>query len=155
MEAEKLSRMQQAETSDCVAFLREVSVLQERIGAALGPLGLTLREFEVLQCLAAGSLNQAAIGDQLNRSKVSVCRCLARLNEEGWVNCRRPPADKRVCFVELTAEGNDRLEVAQSCIAALLGELNTCLGDKEQRFFSRISNYLSRFAGAEAEVRSA
>lgn len=155
MEAEKLWRLQQAEASDCVTFLREVSVLQERIGAALGPLGLTLRQFEVLQCLTAGSLNQIAISDQLNRSKVSVCRCVARLSEEGWVNCRRPPADKRVCFVELTAEGNDRLEVAQSRIAALLAELNTCLGHEEQRSFSRISEYLNRLAGAESDIRSA
>lgn len=151
MQANTESRTPDGESADCLAFLREVSAYQRGIAAALKPLNLTLCEFEVLQFLAAGPLNQAAIGEQLNKSKVSVCRCVARLSEHGWVNCRRPPADKRVCFVELTAAGSARLEQARSRITVLLCQLNICLGDNEQRLLIRINGYLTRLLAAKVD----
>lgn len=98
MAAESDSTTRYGKSADCVAFLREVSTFQGRIAATLRPLDLTLREFEVLQCLAAGPLMQSAICEVLDSYKVSVSRSVSRLSRKNWVSCDRPPTDKRVNF---------------------------------------------------------
>ncbi len=151
MQADSESRTRDGESADCLAFLREVSAFQQRIAATLKSLDLTLRNFEVLQCLAAGPLMQSAISELLNSYKASVSRSVSHLSRQGWVSCNHLPTDKRVCYVELTVEGNDRLEQARSHIASLLSQLNTCLGDNEQRLLISINGYLARLLAANPD----
>ncbi|MGD9695867.1 MAG: MarR family winged helix-turn-helix transcriptional regulator [Thermoleophilia bacterium] len=88
---------------------------------ALRPHGLTLSRFEVLLMLVfsrAGALPIMRIRDLLMVHGSSVTYLVNRLQEEGMVERREDPRDRRVSLVGITAEGRRRVEVAAGDLAA-------------------------------------
>lgn len=104
-----LSSNRDVAASRCILALAWAEDRMERaLGAALRPIGLTPRKFNVLMELAAssgGRLSLSQIGGRLVRSAANVSTLIDRLERDGYVRRREDPADGRVTMAEITAAG--------------------------------------------------
>jgi len=75
---------------------------------ALGPLGLRSREFWLLVIAGAGNVSQHEMADLCGLDPSSLVAVLDGLERRGLLHRQRNPRDRRVQWVQRTAEG-DRL----------------------------------------------
>lgn len=91
-----------------VGVLRADSKAAQAIERALGDVGLTLPQFNVLMVLAAspsGSLPLFELNAQLVSTPPNTTWLTARMQERGLVTKNRDPDDRRVVVLELTERG--------------------------------------------------
>jgi len=102
--------------------------MSRRLGAVLeSQCDLPLAWFEVLLQLRLapeGRLKMTQIADAIVHSTGGTTRLVDRLEESGLVERRGCPSDRRAIHVEITAEGNERLNQA---LDAHLGYLERAL----------------------------
>lgn len=89
--------------------------------AAEGPIlsahRLTMWGYSVLLELAAGAVRtQATLADTLGADRTRLIPVLDELQEEGLIERRRDPADRRVHLLSITTEGRARCRSAQQAI---------------------------------------
>jgi DNA-binding MarR family transcriptional regulator len=87
-------------------------------------LGLKLKEYVALQYLSdQGRTAQAELGEQLMLDANNCVLLLNGLEEGGYVERRRDPADRRRHIVEMTKAGERALEKADRAFAGLEDEV--------------------------------
>jgi DNA-binding MarR family transcriptional regulator len=95
--------------SRCVLALARASDRMDRaLDAALLPVGLTPKKFNVLMELAAsphGRLSLSEVGRRLVRSAANVTTLVDRLEVDGYVRRIPDPKDARVTLAEITGAG--------------------------------------------------
>ena len=105
--------------------------MSRRLGAVLETqCDLPLAWFEVLLQLRLapeGRLKMTQIADAIVHSTGGTTRLVDRLEESGLVQRRGCPSDRRAIHVEITAEGNERLNQA---LDAHLGYLESALAGR-------------------------
>lgn len=90
-------------------------IVLSRIDAALLPHGLTFSRFEALALLSftqEGELPLGKIGDRLQVHAASVTNTINRLEEDGLVERKPHPDDKRGVLAVITDSGRDTVAVA-------------------------------------------
>jgi DNA-binding MarR family transcriptional regulator len=78
---------------------------QELASRRLAPMGLSVRLCGVLNLLAEGPISQQALGEQLGIDRTTVVELIDELEQQGIVERRRNPADRRSYALTLTAKG--------------------------------------------------
>jgi DNA-binding MarR family transcriptional regulator len=114
-----------------VVLMRLAAAIKKRSTEEL--LGLKLRQLMLLSYLSAGA---PALQQQLCESLwLDANNCVLLLNELedlGYVQRRRDPADRRRHVVELTEVGRATLERAEAAQESLWDELFAALSDEER-----------------------
>lgn len=110
---------------ELLSLFKIAAKLEDCVESALAPLPLTLREFEVLLCLAREPLPHTAIANALGTNKPAISRGVASLVASGCVRCQTVPEDKRVSVVFLTDRGSQQLAQAEKLIIELVRDLNS------------------------------
>ncbi|HVL50184.1 MAG TPA: MarR family transcriptional regulator [Actinomycetota bacterium] len=129
------------------------TVTRLRLGEALAPLNLTMRQFAVLRALSAEEgLSQAALGERLQIDASSIVLVLDDCQKAGWLERRPSPADRRRYAIHLTPAGRRVLVRAREAAARAEDRLFAPLSD-EQR--SQLQDLLGLLARSGQTVSSA
>src|SRR5215469_6356257 len=85
-----------------VNLMRGSDSLARRLSAQLGPFGLTMGQFGVLEALYhLGPMCQKALGEKLLRSGGNVTLVVENLARQGWVRRERQSDDRRLIRIHL------------------------------------------------------
>jgi len=105
---------------------------------------LNISQFTLLQALSlAGRVTQGRLGQMLVLDSTTLTRTLRTLEAKGWIR-RRPGADRRERYVELTPGGRSRFESALPAWNRAQKLLRARVG---RRQWSGLMAELSRIAG--------
>jgi DNA-binding MarR family transcriptional regulator len=88
-----------------VALLLVKSLLERRSETFFQPFGLTGAQFNILNLLSDGKMDQAALVDQLLVGKSSISIVLNRMVRDGLVRREEHPKDRRQVVLDLTPKG--------------------------------------------------
>ena len=125
-----------------VQIARVTQKMEQRLNAELSRHGLTVSQFEVLYFLnASEGVTQQALAAQLLVTKGNVCGLLNRLTENGFVERREHPGDKRSNTLYLTATGKSVFEETLPLHDQSVKTVMKALSDKEQ---ISLTDYLTR-----------
>lgn len=130
--------------TEWLQLLAAVRAAYEVLDAAVTPLGLMLRDYELLRCLSGRAMSQTTIVEQLKTSKVSVSRRVRRLGAQGWLKVTDCQHDRRASTVMLTDSGSDRLDEVADHVDRLLVALSAGLDEEEHRMLGQFNEALSR-----------
>lgn len=115
-------------------LLREVSQLwRSLIDRRLEPLGLSAARWQPLLVLhrADMPMTQSMIAGALDIEAPSLVRLLDRLGEDGWVERRKCPQDRRAYHVVLTPKARKICADVEQVLSDTRSEVLTVLDDKE------------------------
>ena len=115
-------------------LMRVFSRVQRREAVHLGKYNLTLAQFDVLSRLSVSEgITQQALADQLLVTKGNVCGLIDRLSEQGLVERRADPEDRRANLLFLTPAGRALAVQVVPAHQQVLSELMSGLDSDEQR----------------------
>lgn len=121
-------------------FLDAADQLYERVGRALGEVGLSYPKYEILSQLShAGrplSLGVLAADQQCARSNIT--QIIDRLEAEGLVRRTSDPDDRRSVLAELTPDGADLAREGAAQLDRLRAEFAEALGDTDCQLLNRL-----------------
>lgn len=80
---------------------------RRRLDRALEPLGLRSREFYLLAVAGPGNISQHEMADLCGLDPSSLVAILDDLERRGWLRRQRNPDDRRMQWVQRTADGDD------------------------------------------------
>jgi DNA-binding MarR family transcriptional regulator len=128
---------------DDLGFLmaRTHRAMRQALMSCLEPLGITYRQFQVLNALCeADDVSQIALADHVNMDTTSLARMLARMEEAGLIGRAQDPSDSRVNRITLADKGRQlALQVAplrEQALSKSTGGLN----EKEVKELKRLLN---------------
>jgi len=108
-------------------------IARRRSEIALAPLGLRKRQVVALMILREhGAIAQGALGETLRLDPANMVGLLNELEDQGLLDRRRDPEDRRRHIVELTPEGIAALERAQEALAGVQNYVLAGLDDDER-----------------------
>ncbi len=118
-------------------LLRSARHLERAIDAALGPLGLSFGDFDVLNTLRrrgdpAGTNPRVLAASALITSGAMTSR-LDRLERAGLLRRRPDPSDRRAVLVQLTRTGDAAARKALDAVLAADRRFLEPLGDRDRR----------------------
>lgn len=91
-------------------------ILSDRCDVALGALGLTLWQYDVLAALRrAGSpfqLSPTELARAVTLSTAAMTNRLDRLEAKGWIQRKDAPSDRRSLLIQLTESGRELIDRA-------------------------------------------
>lgn len=110
-----------------------------RFANALEPLGLTPRDFGVLNVVAAaGPVSQQELGQTMGIDPSTVVALIDDLESRGFVERRRHADDRRRHALHLTDEGKATLSRGRRLAARLQEQVLASLGADERDEFTRL-----------------
>lgn len=94
---------------------KEFSELLPNLMILMGPkiygeLGVTAQQFSFLRDIGHGPVTVGELSAKRKAKLPAVTRLIRRLEEKGWVQRKQDDADRRMVWLELTAEGRTLLE---------------------------------------------
>jgi DNA-binding MarR family transcriptional regulator len=108
-------------------------IARRRSEIALEPLGLRKRQVVALMILREhGAIAQGALGETLRLDPANLVGLLNELEDQGLLDRRRDPEDRRRHIVELTPKGIAALERAQEALAGVQDHVLAGLEDDER-----------------------
>jgi DNA-binding MarR family transcriptional regulator len=129
-----------------VAMFQFQNRLERRLAEVLGPLGLTLAQFDVLMTLCHGDgITQQDLAERLLVTKANVVGLLDRVCAAGWVERRPDPEDRRANRIYLTDAGRKLAAEAHPDQHGLIKRLFEGLTEPELR---QMHGLLARLNGA-------
>jgi len=107
--------------------------------ASMPPNGLRPRHLIALRLLSEhGPASQQGLADVLSLDPSNVVGLLNELEERGLVTRRRDPADRRRHIVELSAEGEKELSLANARLSCVEDDLLRALTTEERETLYRL-----------------
>lgn len=126
-------------------LMRVYSRVQRQEAYHLGKYNLTLAQFDVVSRLSvAEGMTQQALADQLLVTKGNVCGLIDRLSEQGLVERRADPDDRRANLLFLTPAGRKLAAQVVPAHQAVLHSLMSGLDGDEQRHLLALLRKLDR-----------
>jgi DNA-binding MarR family transcriptional regulator len=118
----------------------------------LAPLGIEPRHFGMLTRLAANEgMAQQAIGELIGVNPTQMVFLVDELEDRGFVERRRNPADRRSYGLFLTQAGRDLLAQVQTAARAHQGRLGSSLSAQEQEQLTSLLRRLAREQGISGQ----
>lgn len=111
-----------------LAVARLARVFERR----LADEGMTLAQFRLLAFLSEGEWAASKVADSLAVSRPSLTALVDGLVDQGWVERKESPADRRSVLHHLTGPGRTRLAEATALLAEHLDGLLEHLDDDER-----------------------
>jgi DNA-binding MarR family transcriptional regulator len=119
-----------------------------QFGEVLAPLGAQPRHVGMLTRLAANEgKSQQAIGELIGLNPTQTVFLVDELEERGWVERRRNPADRRSYGLFLTAAGREMLAAVQAAGREHQARLGASLTAEEQEQLTTLLRRLARDQG--------
>ncbi len=112
--------------------VRVVARLARVFEKRLAEDGMTLPQFRVLSFLSEGEWAASKVADWLAVSRPSLTSLVDGLVEQGWVERKESPTDRRSVLHHLTPSGHERLQQATGLLAGGLDGLLDHLDDDER-----------------------
>lgn len=103
--------------------VRAVARLGRVFEKRLADEGMTLPQFRVLSFLSEGEWAASKVADWLAVSRPSLTSLVDGLVEQGWVERKESPTDRRSVLHHLTPAGRRKLGEATDALAGTLGGL--------------------------------
>jgi MarR family transcriptional regulator, transcriptional regulator for hemolysin len=101
---------------------------------AVSFLGLTRSQCRIIRCLAGNEgVNQAGLADLLEIKPMTLVRQIDRMEEDGWVERRPDPADRRARQLQLTEKTHPVLAHIRELSGEVRREAFAGLSDEEGR----------------------
>jgi DNA-binding MarR family transcriptional regulator len=126
-------------------LMRVFSRVQRQEANHLAKYNLTLAQFDVLSRLSVTEgITQQALADQLLVTKGNVCGLIDRLSEQGLVERRADPEDRRANLLYLTAAGRALAQQVVPAHQRVLHSLMRGLDEAEQRQLLGLMRKLDR-----------
>ena len=114
------------------AGVRAVARLGRVFEKRLADEGMTLAQFRVLAFLSEGEWAASKVADRLAVSRPSLTALVDGLVEQGWVERKESPTDRRSVLHHLTGPGRDRLAEAIAVLTEGFDGLLEHLDDDER-----------------------
>lgn len=128
--------------------------LNTRVEALLSPLGLTAREFGILETLSReGPINQLAIARSRALDPAVIVAAIDGLEAKAFVERKVDPSDRRNRLVNLTNAGNQVVAEAATVIDTAERSFLSSLQESDQDVFRRVLQRLYADA-SEADASS-
>jgi DNA-binding MarR family transcriptional regulator len=128
-------------------------VAQKRFGERIATLGLSPRMWGALNVLdAEGAITQHALCTCIGMDPSSMVATIDALEQQGLVERRRHPGDRRAYALHITKDGRDVLERGRGVALEAQEELLAPLADHER---SQLHELLLRLATAAAATDQA
>jgi MarR family transcriptional regulator, 2-MHQ and catechol-resistance regulon repressor len=127
------------------ALLRAESAVRRRLAAELEREGISAAGFSALVVLttAGGALELKTLRRRLGWSKPNATEVTATLEARGLVVRRRPPEDRRIVVVELSASGRGLVERLFPAHSARVTRAFGALDEGEKRSLAEICRKLA------------
>ena len=119
--------------------------VHRRIALALGELGLTPEQHELLALVDSGLSSPAEIHAASRRDKTTVSRVVSRAAKAGLVAQSRHPKDRRRQVVALTEEGRAALASSRRVVSRAAPRALEPLSPKQRRRLAKIVKKLQAF----------
>src|SRR5262245_37766272 len=133
----------------CANLRRASRAVSQIYAEHLRGTGLNISQFTLLQALSlAGKVTQGRLGRILVLDSTTLTRTLRTLEGKGWIR-RRPGADRRERYVELTRAGGSRFTRALPAWNRAQALLRARVG---RRRWSGLMTELSRIAGLSSRT---
>jgi DNA-binding MarR family transcriptional regulator len=118
----------------------------------LAPLGLEPRQFGMLTQLAANEgRSQQAIGELMGLNPTRMVFLVDELENQGLVERRRNPADRRSYALYLTGQGRARLREAQQASAGHERKITAALTDAQRAELAALLRRVADEQGISAQ----
>lgn len=126
------------------SFLDVADRLYERLGEALGSVGLSYAKYEVLKCLrdAAEPVSLGSLAAEQSCARSNITQLVDRLETEGLVQRVPDPTDRRGVRAELTALGMASVEEGQTQMDLVLAEFAAAFTGPERTELGRLLDKL-------------
>jgi MarR family 2-MHQ and catechol resistance regulon transcriptional repressor len=126
-----------------VKLMRASNAVQARLEPRFRAIGLTERQFGVLEALLhLGPLQQHEIGKKVLVSRANITLIVDQLSDRGLVRRERQRDDRRCVRVHLTAEGRRQIGALFPSHAAVIADVLSPLSASEQRRLGRLCRKL-------------
>ncbi|MGD9048579.1 MAG: MarR family winged helix-turn-helix transcriptional regulator [Anaerolineae bacterium] len=136
---------------DDLGFLmaRTHRAMRQALMSRLEPLGITYRQFQVLNALCeADDVSQIGLADRVNMDQTSLARMLARIEEAGLIDRAQDPSDFRVNRITLTDKGRHLALQVAPLRERVLARATGGLSEKEVAELKRLLNKIYRDASS-------
>jgi DNA-binding MarR family transcriptional regulator len=122
------------------SFLDTADRLYERIGAALGRVGLSYPKYEVLEHLrtSAEPVSLGALADGQSCARSNITQLVDKLETEGLVRRVADPEDRRGIRAELTETGAERVVEGRTQLDVVIAEFAASFTAKERLELGRL-----------------
>jgi DNA-binding MarR family transcriptional regulator len=129
-----------------VALLLVQSLMERRSEAFFQPFGLTGAQFNILNLLSDGKMDQAALVEQLLVGKSSISIVLNRMVRDGLVRREGHPKDRRQVVLDLTVKGHALWrKISPSYRAGVTKVFGKLPASRRQTFFRDLKALYSAF----------
>lgn len=130
------------------SLIRAESSVRRRLSADLEREGLSATGFSVLVVLttAGGELELRALRHRLRTSKANATEVVSTLAGRGFVTRRRPPEDRRMVLVEITAAGAELVDRLFPEHTERVAQAFSVLDEDEKRSLTEICRKLAAAA---------
>jgi DNA-binding MarR family transcriptional regulator len=119
--------------------------IQRRETAHLAKYNLTLAQFDVLAQLSANEgITQQRLADILLVTKGNVCGLVDRMSDQGWIERRADPEDRRSNLLYMTAKGKALADEVVPAHSVMLSEMMNALSQDDQRQLYAMLRHLER-----------
>jgi DNA-binding MarR family transcriptional regulator len=122
------------------SFLDAADVWYERIGEALGKVGLSYPKYEVLENLRAASepLSLGVIAECQSCARSNITQLVDKLEAEGLVQRVADPEDRRGIRAELTEAGRARVVEGKTQLDVVVAEFAASFSTPERLHLGRL-----------------
>lgn len=128
-----------------INLMRASDSLGDRVTAQLGPSGLTMGQFAVLEALYhLGPMCQKTLGEKLLRSGGNVTLVVENLSRHGWVRRERQADDRRHIRIHLTPKGRTLIARVFPKHAEAIAKEMSVLEPEEQEELRRVCRKLGK-----------
>ncbi len=135
----------------CASIRRASRVLTQLYEQSLRPAGLRATQFTILQALSlAGELSQGQLGQVLGIDSTTLTRNLRVMRRHGWIEERRPAADRRERRLRLAEAGRRQFDRALPRWQSAQAKLRRLLGARWHTLLQvsdEITNAVTGFTG--------
>ncbi len=124
-------------------------LLRRAFDARVRELGLTGPQARLLlSLLRTEGENQGFYADRLDVEPITLCRMVDRMEEAGFVERRRDPADRRAWLIHATPHTHDISERLLRCVDGLVDEMLAGIAPAERDRFAGILTTIGDNLGA-------
>lgn len=124
-------------------LVQTTKIHRQRLGAALEELGLHVgQELVLIELAASGELGQSELVDRLGVEPPTVTKTLRKLEDSGLVERFEDPDDARAQRVDLTPEGDERIDDIEAIWNDVETTMLNGLTDEERLLLRRLLRHL-------------
>jgi MarR family 2-MHQ and catechol resistance regulon transcriptional repressor len=128
-----------------IKLTRAAETVNARVREVITGFGLTEPQFAVLEALHhLGPLRASDLAGKLLRSGPSITSVIDNLEKAGLVERAQCSEDRRVCYVRLTADGEDRIRRIFPAVAGRITGLLSSLEPAEQEQLAALARKLGQ-----------